>query len=351
MQNKEKITIADVARVAKVSAMTVSRVINGNRAMVKASTYARVENAIAELKFVPNASARALAGKRTRRVGVIYHSHSPFSFYLDSLIVNTADALNGVGMQITIVKLNYAASTSEKIAQLDQIMFDLDGIIVPPPLADLPEVRAYLFGLDKPYVLLSGKPSTDSGIRVHIDNDAAAQQLTEHLISLGHSRIAFITGADQHDSLEREKGYRRALQGAGYTVDEELIHSGDFSYESGLFAAERLLADESPPTAVFAANDEMALATVHVAINQNMSVPSDLSVVGFDGSPLTVCIVPRLTSISQQLNLLAENAVRAISDKLAGSAKGGAEQITDNSIVVPYKFLLGASTSKVPLQS
>nr|WP_257785885.1 LacI family DNA-binding transcriptional regulator [Hyphomonas sp. Mor2] len=343
---KHNITLADVAKAAGVSSMTVSRVLNKNRDAVKPSTYEKVEKAIRELNYAPNISARALAGTRSFRIGVVYPSASPFSFYLDSLVVNVADALADVGMYLSVVKIDVSLERDAKINRLSEMSSDLDGFLVPPPIADDQDVRAFLESAAKPYVLLTGETGVDGAIRVCIDNFEAAREVTQYLIDRGHQKIAFISGGANFDSAERERGYRYAMQLAKYRVEPQYVSHGEFTYESGLVAAEELLAIERRPTAIFAGNDEMALASIYVANKRRIRVPEELSIIGFDGSPLAHCATPKLTSVSQQLGVMARCAVKELNNRLGNSMAVSNANSTGKQILVPYEFVAGESVSK-----
>lgn len=325
--------------------MTVSRVLNEQTQLVKHSTYERVRSVIEELNFVPNQSARALAGARNLRIGIVYLSPFPFSFYLDSLIVHTADTLTRLGMQMSVIKLSVEDSIAEQVKVLDKMAIDLDGLIVPPPLAESFEILELLHNLNKPHVLLTGQSVPGPGIRICIDNFSAAKDISCHLINLGHTRIAFVSGGDNYDSKQREMGYRRALAAAELDIDENLILYGTFSYASGVSAAESLLTLAVPPSAIFAANDEIALGCVSTADKLGIKIPDELSIVGFDGSPLTMCVSPPLTSVSQELPEIAARSAFALDRYFKSSGRSADESATREPIVVPYRIIVGGTTA------
>ena len=346
------VTLADVARHAGVGTTTVSRVINGDDVSVRPVTRERVRSAIKKLNYVPNASARALAGSRHYRIALIYSAEASFSFYLGSLVVNTLDAVTRTGMHMSVLKLPPELSESEMIDRLQNALTDVDGFVVPSPLADQQFIRNFLQNTDTPAVFLSGLPGKGRSRRVHIDDFAAAYEMTEHLISLGHQRIGFVRGLESVFGTEqREQGFLEAHRRASLPVDTRLIARGTFTYDSGLTAASHLLSVDPSPTAIFASNDEMALACIAVAHQKNLKVPDDLSVAGFDASPLSVCVTPSLTSVEQPLKIMAQHSVDAIAKLLRDADLAGAPPSDRTPIIVAHNLVIGGSTTKPPPDS
>ncbi|MEL7111942.1 MAG: LacI family DNA-binding transcriptional regulator [Pseudomonadota bacterium] len=345
-KRSKSVTLADVAKHAGVGTTTVSRVINGDDASVRPVTRERVRLAINKLNYVPNVSARALAGARHYRVALIYSAEASFSFYLGSLVVNTLDAVTRKGMHMSVIKLPTELSETEKVEQLRDALADVDGFVVPPPLADQQYIRNFLQDVDVPAVFLTGLPGKGRSRRVYIDDFAAAYEMTEHLLSLGHERIGFIRGIETvFESQERERGFKEAHRRMGLSVDENLIGQGNFTYDTALTAADELLARPDRPTAIFASNDEMALACISVANRLGLTVPDDVSVAGFDASPLSVCVTPTLTSVEQPLPVMAEHAVDALANLLQNADETDESQLDRTPVVVAHKLVLGGSTA------
>lgn len=340
------VTLADVAKQAGVGTTTVSRVINGDDASVRPVTRERVRVAIKKLKYVPNVSARALAGARHYRVALIYSAEASFSFYLGSLVVNTLDAVTRKGMHMSVLKLPTELSEAEMIDRLSDAVADFDGFVVPPPLADQQFIRNFLQSTDMPSVFLSGLPGKGRSRRVYIDDFAAAYEMTEHLLSLGHRRLGFIRGLESvFESEERERGFMEAHRRAGIEVDKTMIAQGNFTYDSGLSAATKLLSRADRPTAIFASNDEMALACISVANTLGLAVPGDISVGGFDASPLSVCVTPSLTSIEQPLAIMADHAVDALAELLNSTDIDDESGADRTPVIVAHKLIIGGSTA------
>lgn len=336
-QRPKQPTISDVANHAGVSPMTVSRVLNSEN-KVKAATKERVLNAIKALNYEPNISARALAGKRNYNIGLIYTE--PSGFYWSELLVGILEGLSHVGHQLRVHKL------PRKLQKKDLEAFDnfvkrrVDGLIVPPPLSDERRLRDILIDEDKPYILLSGLNARGQSKRVCIDDYAAAKAITKHLIGLGHKRIAHISGdMEQYSSNERVRGYKEALTEAGIALDDKLIRGGDFSYLSGQVASRALLEEGNRPSAIFAANDDMAAASIAVAMANGLSVPLDVSIAGFDDSPLAQALSPKLTTVQQPITDMAGQAVDSLLKLLIG------KEGDDQKILMPHKLVIRESTA------
>jgi LacI family transcriptional regulator len=303
-------TIHDVARHAGVSSMTVSRVINreGN---VRPTTQRVVEDSIRALHFVPNAAAKTLAGAEILRIGLL--CSIPNATYVSEFLIGALERCSQVNAQLIVKRHSPADDLGKAAAML--VEAHLDGIILPPPVCDARDLVDALRAAGIAVIATGSiRPGTDLP-SIGIDDFAAARAMTRHLISLGHRRIGFITGRANHASTGlRLEGYRAALADAGLQVEEALIAPGTFTYHSGLDAAEALLSLEQPPTAIFASNDDMAAAAVAVAHRRALDVPADLSVCGFDDTPLATTIWPELTTVRQPVSVISEEAVSMLAE-------------------------------------
>ncbi|MBB3693519.1 LacI family DNA-binding transcriptional regulator [Sphingomonas sp. BK580] len=297
-------TISDVARHAGVSPMTVSRVINAE-SNVRAETRHRVQEAIATLHYAPSAAARTLAGGEEFRLGVLHTNTS--LFYFSEFLVGCLDQGSRQNCTIVIEK----CEEGTELAAIEHLLRGrVDGVLLPPPLGDSATALEALRARDVPVVAVSTGRAPDWALSVSIDDRKAAYEMTRHLGALGHRRIGFITGAaNQTASAERLAGYRDALADMALPSNEDLVAEGWFTYRSGLDAAEQLLELAEAPSAIFAANDDMAAATVAIAHRRGLDVPGDLTVVGFDDSALATTIWPELTTIRQPVSAMARTAV------------------------------------------
>lgn len=301
-------TISDVAEHAGVSQMTVSRVIN-NRTTVRPSTREKVEHSIRALNYAPSVAARTLAGGEEMRIGLLYSN--PSSSYLSEFLVGGLDQASRYNVHLLVEQFEDGRSVDELVRHLQRGR--LNGIILPPPLCDSPEMLEALQVAGIPSVSVATGYSPKGGAIVSIDDFHAGSEMTRHLIALGHVRIGFIKGnPNQQASERRYEGYLAALEEAGLELEPALVAQGFFTYRSGLDAAEQILDLKDPPTAIFASNDDMAAATVAVAHRRGLDVPGDLTVCGFDDTLLATTIWPELTTIRQPISDMSRKAVDMI---------------------------------------
>jgi len=316
-RQKSSLTIHDVARFAGVSPMTVSRVINGEK-NVRESTREAVNAAIRELNYAPNPAARSLAGADLVRIGLLYSN--PSAAYLSEFLVGSLDQTSRGNLQLIVEKCDddHAEDAATRL-----VAAGVDGIILPPPLCDNAAVIKALADANTPAVAVAtGKPPAHVSA-VRIDDFAAAQAMTRHLIGLGHRRIGFIKGhPNQTASHRRLEGHLAALAEAGLPASDDLVQQGYFTYRSGFEAAEKLAAVTPAVTAIFASNDDMAAAAVAVAHRRGLDVPGDLTVVGFDDSALATTVWPELTTIRQPIADMSRQAVTLLADEIRSRRAG-----------------------------
>ena len=316
------VTIRDVAAQAAVSTMTVSRVMNGDRAVAD-STRSRVQAAIAELNYAPNPAAQSLAGASRVRIGLLYSN--PSAIYLSEFMVGSLDQAGRANIGLVIERCEPDA---DAMVAAERLVADkIDGVILPPPLCDATDVIDLLEANGIPAVAVAtGRPAVNVSA-INIDDRAAARAMTRHLIALGHRRIGFIRGnPNQTASAERALGLADALAEAGIAPDPALSVPGLFSYKSGLDAAEELLRVAPRPTAIFATNDDMAAASVAVAHRHRLDVPRDLTVVSFDDTELATIIWPQLTTIRQPIAAMSRAAIDLLVDEIKRRRSGGPER-------------------------
>jgi len=312
-------TIIDVARKAGVSNKTVSRVMN-KEPTVHADTRARVQAAVDELNYRPQLSARSLAGARSFLIGLLYYD--PSAAFIARLQRGATVGCREAGRHLVVESLQ--DSDSQVPAQIESMIAALrpDGMILAPPLSENAEIIEALRLSRTPCVLISPGENDHGMASVKMDDTLAAEELTNLLISLGHTAIAFVEG-HQAASLRRRAGYERALAAHGLAVDASLVISGNFQFESGVEAGRRLFALPRPPTAIFAANDDMALGALTEAQRRGIAVPHDVAIVGFDDSHAATLVWPELTTVRQPL---AEMAMAAVDMLLKGLARVDAGQ-------------------------
>ena len=308
-----KATLEMVAERAGVSPSTVSRILNGT-AVVSDEKRAAVDQAIAKLGFVPNPVARGLAGGRTLSIGVVSQAiDSPFY----------GAALRGIEVELGTAGYSPLFMSGHWRADEEARCIDVlrsrrvDGLIVlTGRLADS-ALRSLARSL--PVVVTGRSLKASNLLSMDFDNREGARQATQHLIDLGHRRIAFISGDPEHpDAVDRQQGYRSAIEAAGLRFDPALLAPGNFSEHSGLLAVERLLDSRTRFSAIFAANDQMAFGASLGLYRRGLRVPDDVSMVGFDDVAGSVYMVPPLTTVHNPIQEIGELAARAMLSLLAG---------------------------------
>ena len=304
-------TVYDVARAAGVSAMTVSRVING-RAGVSGATRAKVDAALAALKYQPNLAARA-ARTGTLRIGLLYSN--PSAAFLSELLVGAMDQCSQGGGQLLLERCDDLPSQRAAIDKL--IAAGADGILVPPPLCDSKAALRQLHQIGMPTVAVATARPAAGVAAVRIDDYQGALAMTRYLIGLGHRDIAFIKGDPKHTPAQlRFQAFGDAMREAGLALPPQRVAQGYFTYRSGLEAARRLLAAPARPSAIFASNDDMAAAALAVAHGMQLQVPKQLTVCGFDDTPVATTVWPALTTIHQPIADMARAAVNLLLEEI-----------------------------------
>jgi LacI family transcriptional regulator len=327
MKRHSRVTIKDVASRAGVSVATVSKVIN-NRYGVAEETFARVQAVIDELGYESSLVAQSLRSHQTNILGILVSDLEPFS---TELLKGAAVGIRNTGYELVV----YSAGGLERDHDgwerryLSRISGTLtDGvIIVTPTVVDAPHTGP-LVAVD-PHTGPSDLPTVDS------DNLKGARLATEYLIGLGHRRIGFLAGRPDLESARlREQGYRDALAAAGIRFDPELVQVGEFRLSPAAQAAGRLLDLKPRPTAIFAANDLSAIETVKVAEARGLSVPDDLSIIGFDNIPESALSSPPLTTIDQSLQRMGYEAVRMLVDLIQDDLTGPTHVTLPTELVI-----------------
>ena len=307
-------TLERVAQAAGVSPSTVSRILNGT-ASVSLDKRQAVDDAIKKLDFRPNPVARGLAGGRTLSIGVLTQTISS-PFYGEALR-GIEDRLEADGY-IPIFVSGHWHEAGERKAFEALLSRRVDGVIV---LAGrLPNRALQRYAKTLPMVVVGRQLQGPQLFSLEFDNRAGGRLATQHLIECGHTRIAFIAGDPAHqDALDRQGGYRDALEAAGIAFDPALVLPGDFTESSGLLAVGRLLEGRVPFTAIFAANDQSAIGAALGLYRKNVRVPDDVSLVGFDDLAPAKFAIPPLTTIRQSVYEMGSQAAAAMLDLLRGT--------------------------------
>jgi LacI family transcriptional regulator len=313
-----KVTLEMVAERAGVSPSTVSRILNGT-AVVSDDKRAAVDRAIAKLGFVPNPVARGLAGGRTLSVGVVTQAiDSPF---YGAALRGIEVELGGAGYSPLFMSGHWRGDLEARCIELLHAR-RVDGLILLTGRLSDSKLRTVSRSL--PVVVTGRSLKAANLISLDFDNREGARLATQHLIDLGHRRIAYIGGDPEHpDAVERQRGHQIALEAAGLRIDPAIVQQGDFSEQSGLAAVERLLAGHGRFSAIFAANDQMAFGAAVGLHRYGRRVPDDVSLVGFDDLAGSVFFVPPLTTIHNPIQEIGQLAAQAILRLLSGEVPEG----------------------------
>ncbi|MGD6802614.1 catabolite control protein A [Rossellomorea vietnamensis] len=323
------VTIYDVAREANVSMATVSRVVNGNP-NVKPATRKKVVEVIDRLGYRPNAVARGLASKKTTTVGVVIPDISNIFF---------AELARGIEDIATMYKYNIILSNSDQNTEKELHLLNtmlgkqVDGIVFMG--GNITEEHVREFELSPVPIVLAGTVEDSGKIpSVNIDYQEAAYDAVKELIAKGHKRVAYVSGPF-HDKVNNEAklpGYKKALEEAGIEFNEELVVEGDYTYDSGLEAWQKLRELTDKPTAVFVGNDEMALGVVHGAQDEGVNIPEEAEVISFDNTRLALMVRPQLTSIVQPLYDIGAVSMRLLTKYM------NKEKVDENIVVLPHRI-------------
>ncbi|MCG7535952.1 LacI family DNA-binding transcriptional regulator [Pseudoalteromonas sp. OOF1S-7] len=306
----KKVTINSVAQYAGVSKKTVSRVLN-NEPNVSPATREKVLKVFKELDYRPNPIARGLARNKSFIIGCLYDN--PSKSYITRVQSGALEACHKYNYNLLIHPCELRGEAL--IDNIDQLLTTsrLDGLVLTPPFSDSRELIEFLKKKNINYALVASAIQDDESISVCSNDEQGAYELTEHLITLGHTDIAFIKGHPDHSATEnRFNGYKRALEQHKIPLQDRLVAEGNFSYHSGADSARAILDLTPRPSAVFASNDYMAAAVLKLATQRQLRVPQDLSIAGFDNAPIARHIWPGLTTIAQPVEEMTRQAVEQL---------------------------------------
>lgn len=342
--------INDVAERAGVSIKTVSRVLN-NEPNVRSQTRKKVKTAMAALNYVPDFSARSLAGQRSYMLALFYDSASPS--YLSKFQTAVLGACRSQHYHLIVDRCeNDNPAAGDLIAGI-AAKTRLDGVILIPPLSDNLQIRVALEAARIGYVLVAPIDADCASLQVRMDDEQAAYEATQRLIEAGHKRIGHILGHPAHGaSVARRSGFQRAMADARLDVRPDWLVQGDFTIASGKSAGRALLDCKPRPTAVFAANDDMAAGLASLAAAYSLNLPDDLSIIGFDNSEIAEIVSPPLSTVRQPITQMAEGAVEMLV-KSAGSGKASKSSENETMPTImsfDFEFISRASVAPFPEQ-
>ncbi len=326
MQKTGQPTINDVARIAGVSKKTVSRVINRSP-LLNDDTRKRVEDVIAELGYIPNPQARALALRRNFLIGLVHDN--PNAQTVLNVQQGMLEALHGTEFEMVVRPLDRGSAT-----MLDDLRHFLErqrlfGVLLMPPVSENDSVARLCDAIGCRYVRMGSAVIDDTTHMVASNDREAVRIATDYLIAQGHRRIGLVAGPHGFRSArERRFGFEDALAAAGIALPRSMIADGNYTFESGLAAAERLLDLMPRPTAIFSSNDEMAAGIIHAARQRGLDIPHDLSIIGFDDTPIAAHVWPPLTTVRWPIASMARSAAL----KLIAGVGDGSEMVEEPSL-------------------
>lgn len=332
-----RITIKDVAEKVGVNPSTVSRVLNGDSNLsIREETRKRILEAIKEMGYTPNPIARSLRKKTSDAIGMLIPDiTNPF---FPEVIKGAETAASEKGLSVILCNTD---ENSDKERNLVRFLIDrrVDGMLLfSSRLEDETVSEVEKSGI--PFVLVNRGSRSNSGAYVVVDNTLGARLAMQHLIGLGHQKIAHIAGFLYTETgLERLEGYRKSLNAAGLPFDSEYMVEAGFTEQQGYIAMRKLLSLTNPPTAVFAANDLMAMGAMTAIIEKGLRVPEDISLVGFDDIWVANRITPALTTVKIPLIEMGLLAMKIISDKIAQ------KEIQDERIILIPELIIRSSTA------
>lgn len=324
--------IKDIAAKAKVSPATVSRVLS-NPEQVSKKTLNKVKKIIDETGYRPN---RLGASLRTRKTGnivaIIPHITKPVNSGIIRTIENAAQSR---GYSVLLGDTQGSLERERYYAQLVS-MGQADGILLFSGNLPFDVDRSKPFYDQIPPLVNANEcADKDNLVFVSVDNEKAAEDAVQHLLDLGHERIAALTGPHTNPStIERLAGYKRTLEAAGIPYDENLIIEGDHELQSGEMAVAKLMILKQRPTAVFCFSDEMAIGFIHALQKQGYTIPDDISVIGFDDIRYAEYVTPALTTIHQPLEEIGAACIHALLDQLKGNPAVPTCQYLPHSLIV-----------------
>lgn len=314
---RRRATINDIARLAGVSKKTVSRVINRSPS-VRPETREKIEAVIQRYGYAPDPQARGLAFRRSFLIGLIYDNPNPQ--YVVNMQLGLLDGMRGSGYELVVHPCDRGSTTLVPDIRAFIERQKLYGVVLTPSVSEDEAVAAMLREIGCEYVRVASVAVDEEAHSIVTRDRHGGLLAGRHLAGLGHQRVGFISGPDRfRSSHERRGGFEEGLAEHGVSLDQAFVAEGAYTFESGMEGAARLLAMTPRPTAIFAGNDEMAAGVLHAAREAGLTVPDDLSVIGFDDFQIASRVWPPLTTIrapTREIGRLAsERLIGALDDR------------------------------------
>ncbi len=342
----KKPTIDDVAAHSGVARVTVSRVLNGGP-NVRAEVRERVLRAVSELDYKVNMQARLLAGGGSRQLTLVHESSldaEPNSYYHSGLELGALRACSDRGFTLSTFAVDPTAPDHTK--SLIELVESgrTDGLVLTPPLSDDRALVEAIMRLHCPVICVAGGDEVRAlTASIGIDDEAAGYAMAQFLIGLGHRHFGYIDGPEGHVSAaQRRNGVQRAMAEAGIPLSQLHVERGDFTFRSGIELSKKILAKPGKLTALVCANDDMAAGAMLTVHRKGWAIPGDISISGFDDTPMSEIIWPPLTTVHQPIRRVGQRAVEMLVDAI-NSGAGAAEPRFET---VPFRIVERASAGR-----
>jgi LacI family transcriptional regulator len=326
------VTIKDVSKDAKVSIKTVSRVIN-NEANVAEETKKRVLLSVNKLGFRPNKSAQSLRSKRSFIIALLYDN--PNKSYLADIQSGIFKACKSTGYNLVVQECDYKSpDLNNAILEFVEDL-KIDGLILTPPLSDMDDFLKDLEKHQIEHAVIAPSTKKTESLYVSSNDYEAAYKLTSEIIKHGHKDIGFIKGHPKHSASNlRFNGFIDAIKIHGLKVNDAWIKQGNFSFKSGFDAGVEIFHSDHLPTAIFASNDSMAAGIIKAAHMKGLKIPDDISLAGFDDSPIADEIWPALTTVKQPVEKMANHAAKILMAKFNGLEEGNQSKEFKSELII-----------------
>lgn len=328
-----KVTIADIAKKANVSKMTVSRVLSG-KGQVAPETAERIRRIAEKMEYHPNLIARSLASKQTKILGVIIPKIE--HMFLDNYIAQILSGVTDIALQndykIILCPVDVTQKSETAYLNISRTKM-LDGMILVKTKINDPNLKK-LVEIDFPFVLVNYKSSSDKIHYIDSHNIKGAHMAVEYLYNSGHRKIAFVAGSmDETNARDRMKGFKTAMQSYNLHCPDEWIIYGDFSKEKAYSESEKLFTGVTIPSAIFCSDDYMAIGVMEQINKKNLRIPEDVAVMGFDDIELAAYVKPSLTTIRQPIYELGKSSAQMLLNIVDGKENIQNHKILDVELI------------------
>ena len=332
MSRQMPVTIKDVSNDAKVSIKTVSRVINKEKNVAE-KTRELVVKSIQKLGFKPNRSAQSLRSRKSHMIALLYDN--PNKHYLADIQRGILRLCKETGYNLVIQECDY--TDSQLALEISKFIddFSIDGLVITPPLSDMQAFLNSLAGTEAEYSIIAPSTTLKDSLYVSSNDYEASYAMTSKIIEKGHRDIAFIKGHQKHSaSALRFDGFLAALQDNDVKLNIEWVKEGNFGFDSGFSAGLELLKSQKKPSVIFASNDYMAAGVMKAAQMNGINIPLELSLIGFDDSPIAEQLWPSLTTVRQPVEEMAYHAARLLLGNIDGLSETIASKEFKSELIV-----------------